>query len=69
MSDLPNEEFLTNNKVISVVNLLSKFRIKLWELNDLSLDDSQKEVEVKSNLNENVDFSTYLTNAHSSLNF
>lgn len=49
MSDLPNEEFLTNNKVISVVNLLSKFRIKLWELKDLSLDDSQKEVEVKKN--------------------
>lgn len=51
MSDLPNEDFLTNDKVISVVNLLTKFRIKLWELKDLSLEESQKEVEVSVQFN------------------
>jgi hypothetical protein len=52
------ESFLTNDKVIAVINLLTKFRIKLWELKDLSLPESQKEVEVDMkyhNLKHNID--------------
>ena len=46
------ESFLTNDKVIAVINLLTKFRIKLWELKDLSLPESQKEVEVDTNYHD-----------------
>lgn len=40
------ETFLISDKVVAIVNLLTKFRIKLWELKDLSLNESQNEVEV-----------------------
>lgn len=46
MNHLSIEDFLINDKVTTVVNLLSKYRIKLWELKDLSLEESEKEIEV-----------------------
>jgi hypothetical protein len=44
--DTSFEDFLNSDKVIAVVNLLTKFKIKLWELKNLSLPESQPEVEV-----------------------
>ena len=46
--DDSSDNFLKNDKVITVVNLLTKFKIKLWELKDLSLEESQKDIEVSS---------------------
>ena len=48
MNQLSIEDFLINDKVTTVVNLLSKYRIKLWELKDLSLEESEKEIEVSN---------------------
>lgn len=45
--DFSMENFLANDKVIAVINLLTKFKIRLWELKNLALPESQSEFEVK----------------------
>ena len=40
-----DEAFMLKDKVISIVNLLTKYKVKLWELSPLS--ETSKESEVK----------------------
>jgi hypothetical protein len=42
------EAFLNSDKVVSVINLLTKHKIKLWELPNLSDPNSQNKTEVNN---------------------
>lgn len=40
------EKFINSDKVISIINLLTKHKIKLWELPDLNGDENKLQTEV-----------------------
>ena len=40
------EKFINSDKVISIINLLTKHKIKLWELPDLNGDENKLQIEV-----------------------
>lgn len=41
------EAFLNSDKVVQIVNLLTKFKVRLWEMGDFETSDS-KENEVSN---------------------
>lgn len=36
------EAFLNSDKVVQIVNLLTKFKVKLWEMGDFESSDSKE---------------------------
>ena len=40
------EKFINSDKVISIISLLTKHKIKLWELPDLNGDENKLQTEV-----------------------
>jgi hypothetical protein len=40
-----DDEFTRNDKVVSIVNLLNKYKIKLWEIPNLEIVDVNLKIE------------------------
>jgi hypothetical protein len=41
------ERFINSDKVTSIINVLTKYKIKLWELPDLNGNENKSQTEVK----------------------
>ena len=44
--DEDDDEFIRNDKVISIVNLLNKYKIKLWEMPNFESVDASLKIDV-----------------------
>ncbi len=42
-----DEVFLNSEKVVAIVNLLNKFKVKLWEMPDLNEDANAEELQMR----------------------
>lgn len=48
-TDNEEEQFFNSDKVVSIVNLLTKFKIKLWEMECFETTKENHQIEVNTN--------------------